>query len=645
MTTDRSDFRSNKTVVSVDLVAYSTICANLEEGLNVTSVAQLDQQIQSLFIDVGLSAIGASRCETVAKSTGDGAILVFNSAEHAHRFADALHAASRDHNRVRREPLAKRVFRIGAATGDIVCVLTSGGGFEFSGMTFSRATRLEANAIPGGLLVDEATYQCLPTALKKVYGPQTNVTGKRTEVFTGYSCRLNLDGIKDAQFFETLGGQGKVTSGSANFFGDLRTGFREDDSAPQMPLGRKELRDAPPPQSEIWISLEEFAGKMQFRAVDVRPPTGTTRVWESNSAFTQIVAQANSCRNAERDVFVVSAHNVDEVIVVDRIDADHECEALKPPCTAPGGSGANTGYILARLGASTCVSGIVGAGRYGDMLLNDLKDAQVDLRLLLRSEEQRTGSTITLVEETGGKRLIVVKPGINNHFASKVDREEMLRAALSSRIVHLSSFVGAAEFQLQEQLVRRIGLEALISLTPGALYSRQGLDRLQPILKYVDVMFLYREQLVELIRNSAIGAGVEGKSTNELLAMFFSWRHRHGFETPAIVVVKDSLSSPDGHIQERFLSVGVGRGSLESAFTPGPIPAGVHVKAVDGTGAGDAAAAGFILGMLRAAPLQRCIDFAFLLGSFASTELGARTAFRSRAVNVDSLGELRDGGC
>jgi ribokinase len=536
------------------------------------------------------------------------------------------------------------VFRIGAATGDIACASTSSGGLEFSGMAFSRAARLEASATPGGLLIDEATYQCLPQALREVYGPPTEVAGKRTEVFTCYPWRVNLDGIKDAEFFKKIGGKGVVTTASVDLFGDLRIGVGRGNLLPTA-LDRKEARDTSQPQSAIWISLEEFADQMQFRSAELGPSTGMSRVWDSNSAFAQIVAQANSRRNAERDVFVVSAHNVDEVIVVDRIDADHECEALKRPCTAPGGSGANTGYILARLGASTCVSGMVGAGRYGDMLLNDLKDVEVDLRLLLRSEEHPTGSTITLVEETGGKRLIVVKPGINNHFASRIDREEMLKTALSSRIVHLSSFVGTAEFQLQEQLVQRIGSEALISLTPGALYSRQGLDRLQPILKYVDVMFLYREQLVELIRNSAVGAGVGGKSTYDLLAIFFSWRQRQGFETPAIVVVKDSLSTPDGHIQERFLSVGVGRGSLESAFTPGPVAAGVHVKAIDGTGAGDAAAAGFILGMLRAAPLQRCIDFAFLLGSFASTQLGARTAFRSRAVNLDSRGELPPGGC
>jgi hypothetical protein len=106
-------------------------------------------------------------------------------------------------------------------------------------------------------------------------------------------------------------------------------------------------------------------------------------------------------------------------------------------------------------------------------------------------------------------------------------------------------------------------------------------------------MFLYREQLVELIGNSAIGASAEDKSTNELLTMFFSWRQRQGFETPAMVVVKDSLSSLDGYIQARFLSVGVGRGSLETAFTPRPLATRVHLKAVDGTGAGDAAGSRF----------------------------------------------------
>jgi len=189
-----------KTVVELDLVGYSTICDNFEQGLDVNSAAQLNQQIQS-FVDAGLKAVGASRDESVMQTTGDGAIVVFETADDAHRFAHAVHEATQRHNRQRKQPLAKRIFRIGAASGDIVMQPKAGGGFDIAGMTIARAVRLEAKAQPGGLLVDEETFQSLAADQKERYGAKQQVAGKRDEEFEAYACQLNADGPGDAVFF------------------------------------------------------------------------------------------------------------------------------------------------------------------------------------------------------------------------------------------------------------------------------------------------------------------------------------------------------------------------------------------------------------------------------------------------------------
>jgi class 3 adenylate cyclase len=189
-----------KTVVELDLVGYSTICDNLEQGLDVNTVAQLNQQIQS-FIDAGLEAVRARRDQAVMLTAGDSAIVVFDSAREAHQFAEAVQEATREHNRTRNQPLAKRVFRIGAATGDIVMQPKPGGGYDIAGMTIARAVRLEAKAPPGGLLVDEATYQALSADQQRRHGSKARVAGKRDEEFDAYPCQLNPDGPNDAAFF------------------------------------------------------------------------------------------------------------------------------------------------------------------------------------------------------------------------------------------------------------------------------------------------------------------------------------------------------------------------------------------------------------------------------------------------------------
>ena len=130
----------NKTVLELDLVGYSTICDQLEQGLDVKTIAQLNRQIQS-FVDTGLQAAGVTREETVMATTGDGAILVFESAVQAHQFAVAVHTTTAEHNRTRTQPLAKRVFRSGAATGEIVMEPKPNGGFEIAGWSGSEAIR------------------------------------------------------------------------------------------------------------------------------------------------------------------------------------------------------------------------------------------------------------------------------------------------------------------------------------------------------------------------------------------------------------------------------------------------------------------------------------------------------------------------
>ena len=54
----------------------------------------------------------------------------------------------------------------------------------------------------------------------------------------------------------------------------------------------------------------------------------------------------------------------------------------------------------------------------------------------------------------------------------------------------------------------------------------------------------------------------------------------------------------------------------------GHVP-GFEVEAVDGTGAGDAFAAGFLYGLLAEWPLELCARFANAAGALATTALGA----------------------
>jgi class 3 adenylate cyclase len=185
-----------KTVLELDMVGYSTVARILDQNAGADTVSKLNREIQG-FVDVGLTSIGAKRNEVVMATTGDGAILVFAEAEQAHRFAAAVHRAAHDHSVSKNEPSAKRVFRMGCATGDIAIHPREEGGFDIAGVKIADAVRLESNSLPGSLLIDSETYAKLPPDLQKEYqGPQT-IRGKRDETYEAWSC--TMDPHADAQ--------------------------------------------------------------------------------------------------------------------------------------------------------------------------------------------------------------------------------------------------------------------------------------------------------------------------------------------------------------------------------------------------------------------------------------------------------------
>ena len=170
----------HKTVLELDLAAYSDIASALEENLDVDAVKIFQDQIQS-FVDIGLKPLNLQRNEVVFATAGDNALLIFDSAAVMHEFARIVQDATFQHNRRKSVESAKRWFRMGAATGAVLIMPEER---RIVGTTVARAVRLEAAADKGEILIDTETYEALPPDLKKLYGPEEIVPGKRDEQFT-----------------------------------------------------------------------------------------------------------------------------------------------------------------------------------------------------------------------------------------------------------------------------------------------------------------------------------------------------------------------------------------------------------------------------------------------------------------------------
>lgn len=341
----------------------------------------------------------------------------------------------------------------------------------------------------------------------------------------------------------------------------------------------------------------------------------------SSSAWRELVERAGAA--ADWDCVTVSAHNVDHLYPVDRVAADYETRIRAPIVTA-GGSGANTIAGLGRMGLRVAAAGAVGGDEDGALLRAAMEaDGITPMLVPVNGNRHLTGKTIAFTDNNG-RRSIYVEPGANERFASASKSKRYLgglRAAVrSTRLLHYSSFTSAPERTLQEKLVREMPEQGILSLTPGALYCKLGLDRMAPLLARANVLFLYEQQLDALLGNGSDSASAE-KPLEEKIERLYKWRQKHRSHEPLAVVIKNATN--ENSTTPHQLRGVVGRSQIETS-QPTQAAVSPEIRLRDSTGAGDASAAGLLWAILQMEPFHYALDIAYVFARSASVEYGGR---------------------
>ncbi|MGK5679388.1 PfkB family carbohydrate kinase [Actinoplanes sp. URMC 104] len=381
---------------------------------------------------------------------------------------------------------------------------------------------------------------------------------------------------------------------------------------------------ATPEDQRLWSEAWE---RVNMQRLDARrgnrPAVAATG---PDQVVAELRARLDRTRHRLGDVLAVSAHNMDTLIRVPKIVADDEIEIARPT-PAPGGSGANTMVGLSRLGIRVSVAGAVADDENGMRLRSALAADGVNTEHLLTISEPGLGSgSAYVLTEHAGARSIYPYAGVNNRLAAVVaDRGLVpaLRSAVAGhRILHLSSFVGSDERRLQESLVASVDDDTIVSFTPGSLYAKLGGDRLASILRRANLLFMYEQQLDQLLRRTNLGAGSPGHRMEDQIRTLFSWRAAGAQAQPLILVVKRPAELVAGSRRD-YVAVAFGRTSMEGFAQPdGELS---HHDILDATGAGDALAAGILFALLRGAPPGEAANFAYVMALSASSGVGART--------------------
>jgi ribokinase len=238
-----------------------------------------------------------------------------------------------------------------------------------------------------------------------------------------------------------------------------------------------------------------------------------------------------------------------------------------------GGSAANTIVALARMGFSTKFIGKVGEDEEGDFLLENLKPAQIDM--ICRG--QRSGVCLVVLDRRQD-RFLFVRGNVN----STLTAEEINFDALKDiSWVHLSSFVGESPFEAQKVLLNCLDSSVKVSMDPGEVYAKKGLNKIRPLIKRCDILFL-TEREVGLLTHQDLHAGVKSLMK----------------AGPSILVCK--RGSQGSHIFTK-------QGDFE-------VPT-IQVEVVDNTGAGDVYNAGFLAGLFLGRSLEESALFATVVAA------------------------------
>ncbi|MFP4500654.1 MAG: carbohydrate kinase family protein [Candidatus Hydrogenedentota bacterium] len=257
-----------------------------------------------------------------------------------------------------------------------------------------------------------------------------------------------------------------------------------------------------------------------------------------------------------------------------------------------GGLAGVTAAVFAHLGGQAAFIGRVGDDAFGRQSLQVLEQAGVDTQYTKRDPAHGTPATVVLVR-SDGERTFLHHLGAAAALAPEDLDEQLIYGA---RAVHWGG--PGVTPKLDGDPMTRLFKEARargVITSFDTCFDGEGiwLPRIATVLPHTDIVFSSREEALH----------ITGEEEPEAMARFFQNR---GVGTVVIKLGAEGLHAYAGEQAVRF-------------------PAHA-VSAVDTTGAGDAACAGFLHGRLAGWDLERCARYANAVGALSVQVAGAVNA-------------------
>src|SRR5690625_168536 len=286
-------------------------------------------------------------------------------------------------------------------------------------------------------------------------------------------------------------------------------------------------------------------------------------------------------------ICVVGSINMDIVTYVDEFPARGQTVFGEKVVESPGGKGANQSISVAKQGKPVALIGSVGDDRHGDMLINDLKENNVNTSFMKQLSNTDSGKTSIIIEKSAENTIIYLE-GANKKLDQQYVREsiqqqtdcEMLLVQLETPYHVILEAMKTAKEQ---------GITVVLDPAPTTYVTDE-------LLTYADFI-LPNEQETELI------TGIDVVDEVTALAAVAIFRKKG--------------------VDRGVLKIGA-RGSYVFEGDTRTFIEGIQVPAVDTVGAGDCFAGAFSSALVDKLSLVEAAKYANIVAALKVTKHGAQ---------------------
>lgn len=281
-------------------------------------------------------------------------------------------------------------------------------------------------------------------------------------------------------------------------------------------------------------------------------------------------------------ITVIGSVNMDLVVQTDNFPQQGETTLGNLYTTAPGGKGANQAVAVARLGGQVNMVATVGNDHFGEELLKNLSENDVNIEGVVKST--KTASGVANILLSAGDNRIIVVPGANYEVTpSRI--EEITDIIQASRLVVLQLEIPIPTIDYILQVCMDLNVPVLLNPAPASGFHKQFMERVAYLTP--------NETECEQIFGTDMETALE-HHPNKLIVTLGSSGARY-FNGEKHVIVE-----------------------------------GFKTDVVDTTGAGDTFNGALAYGIVEGFDLQKAVKFANAAGSLSVESFGAQGGMPSR---------------